>query len=113
MSTVDNQSSVLMRTPRNSSADRYTNRAMPPVALQASSCPLTPDSTAEIGRRLRAALDGGPALLPLPPDDSAADRLGAALHPERGAPAGTAVVIATSGSTGTPKGVCLSATALV
>jgi len=78
--------------------------------------------------RLRAALDGGPAVLPLDPalPDEAAQRLLTAMRPdmlvrpdgERQLAAGlpvpdeVAVVIATSGSTGEPKGVQLSARAL-
>ncbi|MEV4289672.1 AMP-binding protein [Nonomuraea bangladeshensis] len=71
---------------------------------------------------IRAALDGGgPAVLPLPPDDSSAAAIaslrpthadGVRLDGGEGVPEDVAVVIATSGSTGTPKGVMLSATAL-
>lgn len=61
---------------------------------------------------LEAALDGGPAVLPLSATDPMAEELRAAMAPEEPALPGTAVVVATSGSTGVPKGVELSATAL-
>ncbi|PWJ45789.1 O-succinylbenzoic acid--CoA ligase [Quadrisphaera granulorum] len=63
---------------------------------------------------LRAALEGsGPALLPLPADSAAADRLRAAAHPDLPLSGGAALVLATSGSTGEAKAVELSADALV
>lgn len=61
---------------------------------------------------LAAALDGGPAVLPLSASDPRAGELRAAMAPEEPTLPGTAVVVATSGSTGTPKGVELSADAL-
>ncbi|APU12584.1 MULTISPECIES: o-succinylbenzoate--CoA ligase [Actinoalloteichus] len=60
------------------------------------------------------ALDGGPALLPLPadPEDERA-RLVAALRPDQPVDDdAVAVIVPTSGSTGTPKGVLLTAAAL-
>ena len=59
-----------------------------------------PDLTTDLARRVRAALDGGPAVAPLP-----------RIHPGE-PPAGTALVVRTSGSTGTPREVALSAAAL-
>ncbi|WP_143219285.1 o-succinylbenzoate--CoA ligase [Actinokineospora bangkokensis] len=56
---------------------------------------------------LRAALDGGPAVLPLGPGESAA-----ALRPDLPVEPGTALVVQTSGSTGAPKGVLLPAASL-
>jgi O-succinylbenzoic acid--CoA ligase len=61
---------------------------------------------------LEAALDGGPAVLPLSATDPRAEELRAAMAPEEPTLPGTAVVVATSGSTGVPKGVELSAAAL-
>ena len=61
---------------------------------------------------LRAALDGGPAVLPLPLDPAEAARVVAAVRPDEPAEAGTCLVVPTSGSTGEPKGVLLSAEAL-
>jgi O-succinylbenzoic acid--CoA ligase len=60
------------------------------------------------------ALDGGPALAPLPRGLPAAERerLQRALRPDRGVDPTVALVIATSGSTGAPKGVELTAAAL-
>ncbi len=60
-----------------------------------------------------AALDGGPAVLPLNAADPSAPALLEAMAPEQPVEPETAVVIATSGSTGTPKGVLLSPRALV
>lgn len=61
---------------------------------------------------LFAALEGGPAVLPLSADDPRAGELLAAMAPDQPTLPGTAVVVATSGSTGVPKGVELSAAAL-
>ena len=63
----------------------------------------SPERVGELVDALAAALDGGPAVLPL--------AVGARPGVMR-APAGTAVVIATSGSTGEPKLVALSGAAL-
>lgn len=57
---------------------------------------------------LRAALDGGPALLPV----AAGQDPAAALEGLNDLPADTALVIRTSGSSGVPKAVALSASAL-
>jgi O-succinylbenzoic acid--CoA ligase len=73
---------------------------------------LTPVDNSAIVAALEAALDGGPAVLPLSPTDPRADELRAAMAPEEPTLPGTAVVVATSGSTGVPKGVELSAAAL-
>jgi len=62
---------------------------------------------------LRDALEGsGPALLPLPADAAAADRLRAAARAGDPVEAGTALVLATSGSTGEAKAVELGGAAL-
>jgi o-succinylbenzoate---CoA ligase len=73
---------------------------------------LTPVDNSAIVAAVAAALDGGPAVLPLPSDDPRADELRAAMAVDEPTLAGTAVVVATSGSTGVPKGVELSAAAL-
>lgn len=59
---------------------------------------------------LAAALDGGHAVLPLPPDPA---RLLAALRPDEPLEEGVAAVVPTSGSTGEPKGALLPASALL
>jgi O-succinylbenzoic acid--CoA ligase len=73
---------------------------------------LTPVDNSAIVAALAAALDGGPAVLPLSATDPRVDELRAAMAPEEPTLPGTAVVVATSGSTGAPKGVELSAAAL-
>ncbi|TDV47003.1 o-succinylbenzoate--CoA ligase [Actinophytocola oryzae] len=73
---------------------------------------LTPVDNSAIVAALAAALDGGPAVLPLSADDPRAGELRSAMAPGEPTLPGTAVVVATSGSTGAPKGVELSATAL-
>lgn len=70
-----------------------------------------PVGVAELTGALRAALDGGPAVLPLVTGPRLAT-LRARLAPGEPAEPGTAVVVATSGSTGEPRGVLLSADAL-
>lgn len=76
--------------------------------LRAVSCPLHPEPVATFRSRLRAALAGGDALLPVA---RAADSL--VFQPDLGVDTDTAVVIGTSGSTGEPKGVLLSHHALL
>jgi O-succinylbenzoic acid--CoA ligase len=73
---------------------------------------LTPVDNSAIVTAIAAALDGGPAVLPLSATDPRATELRAAMAPEKPVLAGTAVVVATSGSTGAAKGVELSAAAL-
>jgi O-succinylbenzoic acid--CoA ligase len=73
---------------------------------------LTPVDNSAIVAALEAALDGGPAVLPLSTADPRAGELRAAMAPDEPTLPGTAVVVATSGSTGVPKGVELSAGAL-
>ncbi len=63
----------------------------------------SPDRVTELVGALRAALDGGPAVVPVGPGGA---------RPAAAAEPGTAVVVATSGSTGEPKHVALSAAAL-
>ncbi|MFF5986155.1 o-succinylbenzoate--CoA ligase [Prauserella flavalba] len=72
-----------------------------------------PASVGELRAAVLAALDGGPAVLPLDPRNPAARDLVAAMEPETPVEPGTAVIIPTSGSTGGPKGVLLSAKALL
>jgi O-succinylbenzoic acid--CoA ligase len=71
-----------------------------------------PGGVPELAEALRAALDGGPAVLPLAGSDPRLADLRTRLAPERPAEPGTAVVVATSGSTGDAKGVLLPAAAL-
>ncbi|MEU6641123.1 o-succinylbenzoate--CoA ligase [Saccharomonospora sp. NPDC046836] len=73
----------------------------------------SPESVGELGAAVLAALDGGPAVLPLDPRNPAAARVQAALRPDQPTEPDTAVVIPTSGSAGEPKGVLLSARALL
>jgi O-succinylbenzoic acid--CoA ligase len=71
-----------------------------------------PDGVPELIEALRAALDGGPAVLPLAKSDPRLPAIRERLAPGRPAEPGTAVVVTTSGSTGDAKGVLLSAAAL-
>ena len=66
-------------------------------------------SVDELRDAVAAALDGGPAVLPLAPG---AEGLRDGMAPAQPVEPNTAVIIATSGSTGEPKGVLLSAGAL-
>lgn len=65
----------------------------------------------ELVGALRSAVDGGPAVLPVPPGPEGA-RLRAALRPDLPVDGDVALVVPTSGSTGDPKGVELTAAAL-
>ncbi len=67
---------------------------------------------AELVDALRAALDGGPAVMPVSAVDPRLGSLRRQLAPDEPVEPGTAVVVATSGSTGSAKGVVLSASAL-
>jgi len=71
-----------------------------------------PDGVPELIEALRAALDGGPAVLPLARADPRLSTIRERLAPARPAEPGTAVVVTTSGSTGDAKGVLLTAAAL-
>ncbi|MFC8600036.1 AMP-binding protein, partial [Isoptericola sp. NPDC057191] len=62
--------------------------------------PSLPPAVGALRDAVRDALDGGPAVVPLPRTTAAAP------------PAGTALVVRTSGSTGTPREVALTADAL-
>ncbi len=86
---------------------------MPARGLQAIPCPLDAASVEAFLPILRAALDGGSALLPMPPGPATlVGTMRRELRPDLGVDDPTAVVIATSGSTGTPKGVLLGGDAL-
>ena len=86
---------------------------MPTRRLQAIPCPLEAASVAAFLPLLRAALGGGPALLPIPlGPPQRVEQLRHELRPDVGVDEATTAVIATSGSTGTPKGVQLSSAAL-
>ncbi|MGH3516532.1 MAG: o-succinylbenzoate--CoA ligase [Haloechinothrix sp.] len=71
------------------------------------------ESVRRLSRVLEAALDGGPAVLPLSSRDPAAPALADAMRPDDPVEPGTALIVATSGSTGAPKGVLLAADALI
>jgi O-succinylbenzoic acid--CoA ligase len=62
---------------------------------------------------LAAALEGGPAVLPVPASAAERARLEAALRPDLPLETPVAVVVPTSGSTGEPKGALLPASALL
>jgi O-succinylbenzoic acid--CoA ligase len=62
---------------------------------------------------LASALDGGPAVLPVPDSAGERARLEAVLRPDLPLEAPAAVVVPTSGSTGEPKGALLPASALL
>ncbi len=75
--------------------------------------PPGPDVLDRLIPPLRAALEGGPAVLPLPSGPADLQkRIAEILVPSRPVPADVALVAPTSGSTGEPKGVLLSAAAL-
>jgi O-succinylbenzoic acid--CoA ligase len=74
---------------------------------------LVPASGPGLLDALAAALDGGPAVLPVPSEAGARARLEAAMRPDLPLEVPAAVVVPTSGSTGTPKGALLPASALL
>lgn len=71
-----------------------------------------PESVSELLTALEAALDGGPAVLPLDSRSPSSAAIRDAMEPETPVEPSTAVIVPTSGSTGAPKGVLLSAAAL-
>ncbi|MCK2236758.1 MULTISPECIES: o-succinylbenzoate--CoA ligase [unclassified Crossiella] len=85
---------------------------MRPRPILTLTCDNTAGSARDAHHALRAALEGGPALLPLAPG-LAGERVAAALRPEQGEQdLDVALIVPTSGSTGTPKGVLLTEAAL-
>jgi O-succinylbenzoic acid--CoA ligase len=74
---------------------------------------LVPTSGPHLVDALAAALDGGPAVLPVPLEAGARARLEAAMRPDLPLEVPAAVVVPTSGSTGTPKGALLTADSLL
>jgi o-succinylbenzoate---CoA ligase len=80
--------------------------------IQPLTCTDDPGAARAAATALQAALDGGPALLPVPPGEPGM-RLLAALRPELPeARSDTALIVPTSGSTGEAKGVLLSTSAI-
>ncbi|RJK93382.1 o-succinylbenzoate--CoA ligase [Vallicoccus soli] len=85
---------------------------MPPAPPAPPLAELPRDPRAALAAVARA-LDGGPALLALPPEPAAARALLDAVRPDEPLEhPGAALVVGTSGSTGGPKGVVLTAAAL-
>jgi O-succinylbenzoic acid--CoA ligase len=81
--------------------------------FEALTIPLSPDVVGRALPAISTALDGGPAILPLPVGPvTVRDSLLAAMRPELPLETDAALVVPTSGSTGEPKGVLLSATAI-
>jgi O-succinylbenzoic acid--CoA ligase len=74
---------------------------------------LVPVSGPGLPDALAAALDGGPAVLPVPSDAGARRRLEAVMRPDVPLEVPAALVVPTSGSTGSPKGALLTAEALL
>jgi O-succinylbenzoic acid--CoA ligase len=74
---------------------------------------LVPATGPELADALADALDGGPAVLPVPSDAAGRARLEMALRPDLPLETPAAVVVPTSGSTGQPKGALLPAAALL
>jgi O-succinylbenzoic acid--CoA ligase len=80
--------------------------------IQPLTCADDPGTAQAAMTALQAALDGGPAVLPVPPGEPG-KRLLAALRPELPeARSDTALIVPTSGSTGEAKGVLLSTSAI-
>src|SRR3981081_3615053 len=80
--------------------------------IQPLSCADDPGAARAAATALQAALDGGPAVLPVPPGEPG-KRLIAALRPDLPeAQSDTALIVPTSGSTGEAKGVLLSNAAI-
>ncbi|HSJ62188.1 MAG TPA: AMP-binding protein, partial [Jiangellaceae bacterium] len=74
----------------------------------------SPGNAGEMLAAVRAALAGGPAVLPLPAaPEPARTSLLDALRPDLPLEEGAALVVPTSGSTGEPKGVLLTADAVL
>jgi O-succinylbenzoic acid--CoA ligase len=81
--------------------------------ISALTIPRSPDVIDRVLSALGAALEGGPAVLPLPAVPAAVrESLVDALRPDEPLEADAALVVPTSGSTGEPKGVLLSAGAI-
>jgi O-succinylbenzoic acid--CoA ligase len=74
---------------------------------------LVPASGPGLVSALATALEGGPAVLPVPSDPAARARLEAAMRLDVPLEVPAALVVPTSGSTGSPKGALLPASALL
>lgn len=91
-----------------------TSPVQPPAGrtLDCVEVPLRPAVVPRLLPAVAAALDDGPALLPLPPQPDVRDALLAELRPSEPLEDDVALVVATSGSTGRPKGALLAADAV-
>lgn len=98
-----------MQRSTSATTESPTGRALRPVEV-----PLTTAVVPRLMPALAEALEGGPAVLPLPGHPAAVrEDLVAALRPDEPLESdGIGLVVPTSGSTGEPKGVLLSATAI-
>lgn len=82
-------------------------------AIAATTIPLSPDVVDLVLPAVADALDGGPALLPLPSGpEPVRESLLATIRPELPLEDGVAMVVPTSGATSTAKGVLLGAAAV-
>lgn len=88
-------------------AESPARRALDPVEV-----PLHPGVVTRMRTAIEAALDDGPALLPLPTHRSVRAALLDEFRPAEPLESDAAFVVPTSGSTGRPKGVLLSASAV-
>src|SRR5690606_20033641 len=88
-------------------AESPARRALDPVEV-----PLHPGVVTRMRTAIEAALDDGPALLPLPTHSSVRAALLDEFRPAEPLESDAAFVVPTSGSTGRPKGVLLSASAV-
>ncbi len=82
------------------------------MTAASTTTPLRPVGTDRLAEALAAALDGGPAVAPLPPGPVERERADRVLRVDEPVAEGTAVVVLSSGSTAEPKAVELSAAAI-